>query len=88
MVVNEVDFKHTLKSVSDSFKIPWLYSTEALFKGKDVFASLPTGYGSDLQSSTDTCNCRYFPRYVHISNHKSKYTQTHCKISHGVDAEK
>ena len=49
MVVNEVDFKCALKSVSDSFKIPWLYSIEALFKGKDVFASLPTGYGSDLQ---------------------------------------
>ena len=55
MVVNEVDFKRALKSVSDSFKIPWLYSIEALFKGKDVFASLPTGYGSDLQSSTDRC---------------------------------
>ena len=48
MVVNEVDFKRALKSVSDSFKIPWLYSIEALFKGKDVFAGLPTGYGSDL----------------------------------------
>ena len=45
MVVNEVDFKRALKSVSDSLKIPWLYSIEALFKGKDVFASLPTGYG-------------------------------------------
>ena len=44
-----------LKSVSDSFKIPWLYSIEAHFKWKDVFASLPTGYGSDLQSSTDRC---------------------------------
>ena len=55
MVVNEVDFKRALKSVSDSFKIPWLYSKEALFKGKDVFASLPTGYGSDRQSSTDCC---------------------------------
>ena len=55
MVVNEIDFKRALKSVSDSFKIPWLYSIEALFKGKDVFASLPTGYGSDLQSSTDRC---------------------------------
>ena len=43
MVVNEVDFKRALKSVSDSFKIPWLYSIEALFKGKDAFASLPTG---------------------------------------------
>ena len=55
MVVNEVDFKRALKSVSDSFNIPLLYSIEALFKGKDVFASLPTGYGSDLQSSTDRC---------------------------------
>ena len=32
MVVNEVDFKRALKSVSDSFKISWLYSIEALFK--------------------------------------------------------
>ena len=48
MVVNEVDFKRALKSVSDILKIPWLYSIEALFKGKDVFASLPTGYGFDL----------------------------------------
>ena len=48
MVVNEVDFKRASKSVSDSFKIPWLYSIEALFKGKYVFASLPTRYGSDL----------------------------------------
>ena len=37
MVVNEVDFKRASKSVSDSFKIPWLYSIEALFKGEDVF---------------------------------------------------
>ena len=55
MVVNEVDFKRASKSVSDSFKIPWLYSIEALFKGEDVFASLPTRYGSDLQNSTDRC---------------------------------
>ena len=55
MVVNEVDFKRASKSVSDSFKIPWLYSIEALFKGEDVFASLPTTYGSDLQNSTDRC---------------------------------
>ena len=43
MVVNEVDSIRALKSVSDSFKIPWLYSIEALFKRKDAFASLPTG---------------------------------------------
>ena len=55
MVVNEVDFKRASKSVSDSFKIPWLYSIEALFKGEDVFASLPTTYGSGLQNSTDRC---------------------------------
>ena len=35
-----MDFKRALKSASDSFKIPWPYSIEALFKGKDVFASL------------------------------------------------
>ena len=50
MVVNEVDLKRALKTVSDSFKIPWLYRIEALFKGKDVFASPPTGYGSDLKA--------------------------------------
>ena len=57
MVVNEVDFNRALKSVSDIFKIqvPRLYSIEAPFKGKDVFASLPAGYGSALQSSTDRC---------------------------------
>ena len=55
MVVNEVDSKRVLKSVSDSFKTPWLYNIEALLKEKDIFASLPTGYGSDLQSSTDRC---------------------------------
>ena len=56
MVVNELDFKRALKSVSDSLKIPWLYRIEALNKGKDVFASLLTGYGSDLQSSTFMTN--------------------------------
>ena len=50
-----VDFERASKSVSDSFKIPWLYSIEALFKGEDVFASLPTRYGSNLQNSTDRC---------------------------------
>ena len=55
MVVNEVDFERASKSVSDSFKIPWLYSIEALFKGEDVFASLPTRYGSNLPNSTDRC---------------------------------
>ena len=37
MVVNEVDFKRALKSVSDSFKIPWHYRIEALFKVLQVF---------------------------------------------------
>ena len=56
MVVNiKVDSKRALKSVSDCFKNSLLYSIEALLKGKDIFASLPTGYGSDLQSSTDRC---------------------------------
>ena len=36
MVISEVDSKHALKSVSDSFKIPWLCSRESLFKGKDA----------------------------------------------------
>ena len=41
------------ESVCDIFKIPSLYSEqekclEALFKGKDVYASLPTGYGKSL----------------------------------------
>ena len=75
MVVNEVDFKRALKIVSDSFKIPWLYSIEALFKGKDVFASLPTGYGSALRSEQNRSlpmSC-YFPRCVHISNIPGHY---------------
>ena len=32
MMVDEVDFKRASKRVSDSFKIPWLYSIEALLK--------------------------------------------------------
>ena len=51
MVVNEVDFKCALESLSNNFKIPWLYSIEALFKGKDVFASLPTDTDELLFSS-------------------------------------
>ena len=45
MVVNEVDFKRALKSVSDSFKIPWLYNIEALFKGTSwPLCFFPTWY--------------------------------------------
>ena len=51
MVVNEVDFKRALKSLFNRFKIPWLYSIEALFKGKAVFASLSTDADELLFSS-------------------------------------
>ena len=48
IVENAVDSNVNWKRVFDSFKIPWLYSKqekciEALLKGKDVCASLPTG---------------------------------------------
>ena len=53
MAVNATDFYRALKRVWDVFKIPSLYSEqekclEAVFKGKDVYVSLPTGYGKSL----------------------------------------
>ena len=53
MAVDAGEFRRALESVCDIFKIPSLYSEqekclEALFKGKDVYASLPTGYGKSL----------------------------------------
>ena len=53
MAINATDFHRALKRVCDVFKIPSLYSeqencSEALFKGKDVYASLSTGYGKSL----------------------------------------
>ena len=56
MAVDAGEFRRALdrlESVCDIFKIPSPYSEqekclEALFKGKDVYASLPTGYGKSL----------------------------------------
>lgn len=53
MAVDAREFRRALQSFCDIFKIPSLYSEqekclEALFKGKDVYASLPTGYGKSL----------------------------------------
>ena len=53
MAVDAGEFRCALESVCDIFKIPSLYSEqekclEALFKGKGVYASLPTGYGKSL----------------------------------------
>ena len=53
MAVDAGEFRRALESVCDIFKIPSLYSEqekclEALYKGKDVYASLPTGYGKSL----------------------------------------
>ena len=53
MAVDAGEFRRALESVCDIFKIPSLYSEqekclEALLKGKDVYASLPTGYGKSL----------------------------------------
>ena len=53
MAVDAGEFRRALESVCDIFKIPSLYieqekCLEALFKGKDVYASLPTGYGKSL----------------------------------------
>ena len=50
MAVDASEFRRALQRVCDIFKIPSLYSEqekclEALFKGKDIYASLPTGYG-------------------------------------------
>ena len=52
-------FRRALQRVCDIFKIPSLYSKqekclEALFKGKDVYASLPTGYIDIPKSSKAT----------------------------------
>ena len=78
MVVNEVDFKRALKSVSDICKIPWLYRIEAFFHGKDVFTSLPTGYGSDLQSSTD--DCRWAVIFLDMSTSQIFQGNTLCRL--------
>ena len=53
MAVDAREFRQALESVCDIFKIHSLYNEqekclEALFKGKDVYASLPTGYGKSL----------------------------------------
>ena len=53
MTVDAREFRRALESVCDIFKIPSLYSEqekclEALLKGKNVYASLPTGYGKSL----------------------------------------
>ena len=53
MAVDAGEFRRALESVCNIFKIPSLYSEqekclEELFKGKDVYASLPTGYGKSL----------------------------------------
>ena len=48
MAVDAGEFRRALESVCDILKVPSLYSLEALFKGKDVYASLPTGYGKSL----------------------------------------
>ena len=53
MEVDAREFRHALQRVCDIFKVPWLYSEqekclEALFKGKDIYASLPTGYRKSL----------------------------------------
>ena len=53
MAVDAGEFHRALESVCDIFKLPSLYSEqekclEALLKGKDVYASLPTSYGKSL----------------------------------------
>ena len=53
MAVNASALHRAFERVYDIFKIPSLYSEqekclEALFSGKDVYASLPTGYGKSL----------------------------------------
>ena len=54
MAVNGRNFNRVLERVCDISTIPSLYSEqkkkclEALFEGKDVYASLPTGYGESL----------------------------------------
>ena len=53
MAVSATSFYRAIKSVCDIFKISSLYPEqekclEAIFEGKDVYASLPTGYGKSL----------------------------------------
>ena len=53
MAVNVTSFRCAIEHVCDVFKIPSLFPEqekclEALFEGKDVYASLPTGYGKSL----------------------------------------
>ena len=53
MAVSATSFHPAIKSVCDIFKISSLYPEqgkclEAIFEGKDVYASLPTGYGKSL----------------------------------------
>ena len=66
MVVNEVDFKRALKSVSDSFKIPWLYSIEAFFKGKDVFAVTSMPCAAYMNHRQRTCSVSVNPPSCYI----------------------
>ena len=53
MAVNVTSFRCAIERVCDVFKIPSLFPEqekclEALFEGKDMYASLPTGYGKSL----------------------------------------
>jgi len=53
MVVDARDLHCALQGVFSIFEIPSLYSKqgkclEALLKGKDIYASHPTGYGKSL----------------------------------------
>ena len=53
MAVSATSFHRAIKSVCDIFKISSLYPEqekclEAIFEGKDVYPSLPTGYGKSL----------------------------------------
>ena len=53
MAVDASNLQRAFERVCDTFKIPSLYDEqkeclEALFNGKDVYASLPTGYGKSL----------------------------------------
>ena len=54
MAVDASNLQRAFERVCDTFKIPSLYDEqkecrlEPLFNGKDVYASLPTGYGKSL----------------------------------------
>jgi len=53
MAADAREFRRAKESGCDIFKISSLYNEqekclEALFKGKDVYASLPTGYGKSM----------------------------------------